>query len=370
MRRIIVYLVALYCAGLIALRDVKGSTGSGLYQPFERFGLYDPYSKTHQALTDYHYADLGTFGWFSDGQTEYPNCPGRLSFPGGHQATRTITVGQTGQSPPETAVEQLLDRHPDWPDDAFTWQIGSRPGWDGYTTQPGQFYPDRYQTESYVRDFECWRRQIQRADPGARIMSGQVYWLVTETSGNDTRGFLEETIREYYTQFGTAMPIDVFNLGLFINGSSPDFVGDLTSAVVEFRRWLANVPLADGVYHDYSDSEVWLGAFGFSKPVFGMNVERFMTGSVQWLMGTEPGGNFDLRYGLGSDEHRLVQRWAWYASRDTTPGLRACNLFTEQGDLTDLGRCYAALIPDTCPEPMSLFIFMSGALCLPIPRRR
>jgi len=61
---------------LSSLFDV--SAAAAIYQMNQRFGVADAFSISGHRLTDFDYAKLGHFGWYSDQEADYTGCPGSV----------------------------------------------------------------------------------------------------------------------------------------------------------------------------------------------------------------------------------------------------------------------------------------------------
>ena len=204
------------------------------------------------------------------------------------------------------------------------WLIGNemdRRDWNG----GGQ---DEMLPELYATAYHELRNAILAVDPTARFSIGGVIQATPARLD-----YLTKMWNSYRAQYGSDMPVDVWNVHNFIFQEVCDGHG-------------ADVPPGHGCYGTiYSDSDhnnmqifdeqiramrQWMKDRGQQqKPLIvseygivyrheGMDnfdlVRRFMLDTFDYFMNTK-----DCSLGLSSDDCRLVQRWAWYSLDDDDP---------------------------------------------------
>jgi len=232
------------------------------------------------------------------------------------------------------------------------WFIGNemdRRDWD----DGGGGGQDERLPELYATAYYELRNQILAEDPTARFAIGGV---VQATPAR--LGYLTKIWNSYQDQYGSDMPVDVWNVHNFIFKEKCDDYG-------------ADVPPGDGgcygtVYDDRDHNNMqifddqiramrqWMKDRGQQqKPLIvseygivyyhaGMEdlnlVRRFMLDTFGYFMNTK-----ECSLGLDSDECRLVQRWAWYSLNDNSQFINRYShlIDPDTGLLTPLGQTFA-----------------------------
>ncbi len=314
-------------------------------------------------------------GWYLDFEAHSPNGPEGIEF------VQVIRIKQNKDgctylpgytvSPPltESGLENLVHAHP-----GALWLVGNEPD---RGPNPGQCtggqddtYPEVY-AEAYHEVYEF----IKRRDPTAQV---GVAGLVEVTPGRIQ--YLDKMWQAYLQEFGTPMPVDVWNMHLYIlpevewdgrpNGIANVALGtdpalgirngccdpnrchdprdniycyaehdNLTifaDQVVRMRTWMKehgqqNKPLILSEYsllypfEDYDDpinpTHCYLQD-EFGKCFTAARVSNFMTRTFSYLeTAVDPG------LGYPPDNYRLVQQWLWFSLYYEGAG-RASNLLS------------------------------------------
>jgi len=340
---------------------------AGLYDLNERFGVVSEFSSTGRDISQYEYDQLGQFGWYVDGEADYPGCPGPVVGPAGEIIERIAVVGGAGSHgpPDDGAAEAIFNAHPDWYPPGSVWMVGNELGNDSYTQTPYRVDPRSFLVSQYARSFHEWRRQIRGLDPDYRLMFGVVVPGSETGLGWDTRPFLTGLFRRYHAIYGEPLPVDVFNLRLYFGADALN-VDALKSAVIGFRRWMSEVELTPNLNLDYSDSELWLTGYGLADPaISGEQARSTLREWTDWLCGYSTDDVFDSELGLAEDDFRLVQRWAWFALDDSRPLFGSTLLFDQQGKITPLGLEYASYLQSYVPEPASVIYLVTAIGLVP-----
>ncbi len=237
--------------------------------------------------------------------------------------------------PPAGALRELAAGQP-----GLTWLIGNEPDvpWQDSTT------PEMYAV-AYHRAYTA----IKAGDPTAQVaVAGlsQITPLRLE--------YLTRTWDFYQKLYGARMPVDVWNMHAFVlreerNGwgvnippgfdivlrgelwevQDHDDLRLVEQQVRAMRQWMAA--------HGEQEKPLWITEYGILMPAeYGFDAERvsrFLLGSFMLFL--------DLRddaTGYAVDDGRLVQRWNWYAARDSR--YSAGNLFDNYGRVTPVGQAY------------------------------
>ncbi len=212
-----------------------------------------------------------------------------------------------------------------------TWLIGN---------EPDVRWQDNTEAEDYAVAYYNAYRAIKAADPTAQVAIGAVSQVTPLRLA-----YLDRIWTAYQTNYGTAMPVDVWNMHAFILreklhdwgvGMPPGFITETAGVlwdvadhnnlslvegqVRQMRQWMAA--------HGQQQKPLWITEYGILMPEsygFGPEVVRdFMLSSFDLFDKLR-----DPQLGYGADQNRLVQRWVWFSSRyDPYP---AGNLFNISG---------------------------------------
>ncbi len=329
-----------------------------LYSMNQRFGIsYDAASQT-KSLAQCDYLSLGHLGWYSDGQIVDTKNPGSLHLADGWTIEHLTIAGLTSQSLAKNTAESIYRSNPASISSRTAWQIGGRLGIDCYTKN--QIHPSvaSYLIDDYVRDVHLWHDQISQLDVPVQIMSGAIIPKKSTLCMLTNIDFISLAMKRYYQQYHESMPINVFNLQIYLDaGENP--LETVKSTVQNFRRWLADVDLGNGLHCDYSASELWITACGLAdQKLSSQQAIDQLRRITQWLMGTDDADIFDPSLGPPADDFRLVQRWAWQSLTVTSQFNPNTAFFDNAGQLTPAGAAYADLMAIHCPEPAAVLLYL------------
>lgn len=238
-------------------------------------------------------------------------------------------------------------------------------------------FPDVYATAyNEVYNF------ITQRDPSARVaISG----LVEVTPGR--LQYLDKVWEAYKTQFGQTMPVDVWNMHLYIlpeteadgtpNGIANVALGtdpalgirydptqctsgdvycfyehdDLTifaEQIIAMRTWMKshgqqNKPLIISEY-----SQLYPVKYSDGAPFFDENGEQFLPPRVSsFMLGTFDYMNNqaqDPNLGYSLDNDRLVQQWLWFSTYSSAAGSASNLLDNNLSNLTQVGQAFQSYV--------------------------
>ena len=205
------------------------------------------------------------------------------------------------------------------------WLIGNEPDvpWQGNATP-----------EQYAATYGVLYPAIKTADPTAHVAIGGV------SQPTPLRlAYLDRILAAYKAQFGTEMPVDVWNIHAFILREERDSwgvgippgmpvdrgtlyeitdhadMGIFKRQIEDFRRWMAE--------HGQRDKPLVVSEYGILMPEdYGFPPEvvvRFMTDTFDYFLTAR-----DPDLGYAADGNRLVQAFCWYSVADEkypTPNL-------------------------------------------------
>lgn len=236
---------------------------------------------------------------------------------------------------------------------------GVRVDWDQLATEiaadPGAVWvignemdvhvQDNVPAAQYATQYHAAYTFIKEQDPTALVAIGGV-----AQSTSLRRQYLDDVLATYQTEYGTAMPVDIWtvhaytlpevrdswgvdippgmsaDVGLQVGIEDHDRLDLWTQNLRDFRDWMA----ARG----YADRPLAVTEFGILLPPdMGFEpprVRAFMHAALDFLM-TATGPN-----GYAPDDNRLVQWWFWYTLRDEH-GWYNGYLLTENGQLSPIG---------------------------------
>lgn len=220
--------------------------------------------------------------------------------------------------------------------------------------EPDVTWQDNVPPAAYAATYHTLYAALKAADPTARVAIG----AVSQVTPLRLR-YLEEVLAAYQAQFGVTMPVDIWNIHVFVLREEPGSWGvglppgmedatdgtlwniedharvELVEAQVgTFRRWMAargegGKPLIISEYGILMPAD-----YGFPPDV----VAAFLRGTFDYFSQAR-----EQNLGDPADDHRLVQRWCWYSAADTV--YPTGNLFTvEDQQPTDLWPTFAAYL--------------------------
>ncbi len=235
--------------------------------------------------------------------------------------------------------------------------------------RPGQVWlignePDvRWQDDASPEEYACYYhfayQAIKGADPTAQVAIGGISQVTPLRLA-----YLDRIWASYQVQFGSEMPVDVWNMHAFILPEAADDWGvgippgfdDVSRGVgwtmddhdklvlVEnqvrlMRRWMVD--------HDQREKPLYVTEYGILMPaVYGFEPFRV----IQFMI-----GSFDLfdrlrdpNLGYPADDDRLVQRWVWFSTwMDLYP---TGNLFDHTGEVLPPMRALSGYLRAHGPE--------------------
>lgn len=230
-----------------------------------------------------------------------------------------------------------------------TWLIGNEPDvkWQGNSTP-----------EEYARAYHLAYTTLKAADPTAQVAIGGISQVTPLRLA-----YLDAVLDAYTRQFGAEMPVDVWNIHVFVLQEKADDWGvdippGLTAragelwtiedhddlALVEAQIWRMRRWLAD---KGRGNLPLWITEYGILMPAaYGFDAERvrrFMLGSFDLFLSLR-----DPVLGYAPDDHRLVQRWMWFSTGyDLYP---TGDLFTPDGRPTTLLDTMTAYLAEYGPD--------------------
>ncbi len=303
-------------AGVALLSQAHAAAPTGRSPSSCRFGV----GVTHTGGPPSLY-DVGRLriGWYWDfGAREVPELPDvkylqtvRLSPQGtGYTATPTGTV-----------LSRIVAANP-----GAWWFIGN---------EPDCVWQDNMRSDLYALAYHDLYIRIKQADPTAKVGVGSI----VQPTPQRLR-YLENVLAAYEERFGDPLPADFWVIHNYILCENcfpqrpgdpfpwgacpvPDWPEGTEDAVYHsvydhwrldifqerirtFRRWMRN--------HGYRERPLVVSEYGilfYDDLVEGMTVEdniAFMIGTFDWMREAR-----DPELGYPPDDHRLVQRWAWFS---------------------------------------------------------
>ena len=196
-----------------------------------------------------------------------------------------------------------------------TWVIGNEPdvgSQDGLTT------------DQYARMFHCYYTFIKPLDPTARF-------AICGQSGGSTAGGLtyatnwyQQALTSYQTQFGTNMPVDVWNVHSYcapLQIEDPDKI--VNEFVSPFVQWCHTVQ--GGAY---AACPVWITELPIGEWMGALSPENVIYFMQLYLPRLEQAG---------------MEKWFWYVANDWDGNQGSCSLTDKSGQVTSVGSAYSAL---------------------------
>jgi hypothetical protein len=238
--------------------------------------------------------------------------------PVGMQFVQTIRLSDDGPFP-----DRACSNCPTWQSlDAL---VAANPGslWAVGNEQDRQDYVS---ATRYAQLYHEFYHYLKNRDPSCQVAIGGV----VQTTPIRLQ-YLDMILDAYQSQYGGAMPVDVWNIHNYVlregvtgwgcgipPGTNPALARDYalqdhdnidwwTEHVVVMREWMRD--------RGYRDRPLIISEFGILMPAdYGYDYPRvrdFMLETFDWMMAaTDPGT------GYPADDNRLVQAWAWYSLND------------------------------------------------------
>jgi hypothetical protein len=192
--------------------------------------------------------------------------------------------------------------------------------------EPDVRWQDNVEAEKYAELYHEAYVAIKSVDPSAQVAIGglsQITPLRLE--------YLNRIWETYQEQYGVEMPVDVWNMHAFVLREEADNWGVgippgfdvahgmlweiaehdslvlLENQVRLMRRWMHD--------HGQRDKPLYITEYGILMPAeYGFpqaRVSQFLVDSFDLLLRLR-----DNELGYPADDNRLVQRWAWFSTRD------------------------------------------------------
>lgn len=275
-------------------------------------------------------------GWYVNWKAQ-PDPP----RPGGIEYVQMIRLKGNKLQPDAEGIAAIAQANP-----GSTWLVGN---------EPDVKWQDNVEPTTYARFYHEAYTAIKSADPTAQVAIGGV----TQPTPLRMR-YLDAVLASYREQFGSEMPVDVWNVHAFIlreeRGSwgvdippgLPDDYGMLyeiddsddieifRQQIVDFRRWMAE--------RGYQNRPLIVSEYGILMPEdYGFSPERvaaFLRASFDFFLSAT-----DPALGYSEDGYRLVQRWCWYSLDASEHIYPTGNLFDpETGQMTAVGRAWVQYV--------------------------
>jgi len=348
----------------VVYRASAQQTGQTDPPPLCRFGV-----NATGALAPLPLKDLRV-GWYVNYRAS--SSPER---PGGIEYLPIIRLTQTGTDsysylPQETELIQAIVANP-----GTGWLIGNEPD--------RRIYQDDITPDVYAQAYHKLHELIKSTDPTAQIFAGSI---VQPTPVR--LKYLDMVLSAYRNRYGTLMPVDGWSIHNFIlNEAScehfpasqcwgadiPPGVDDkeglrldvqdndnftlFQEQIERFRRWMTDKGYG-GLPVYLSEYGVLMPAgYGFQPDFTADRVNAFMDKTFDYMLTTT-----DPIHGNPNDGHRLIQRFSWYSTTDTTYNGRLFDPGTSGP--TDIGNNYAdytkSLSATVDFYPSRIFSYPSG----------
>jgi len=281
-------------------------------------------------------------GWYVDWTaTLSPARPGGITY------MPMLRLRQTGPdsyaySPVGSVLSNTIAANP-----GATWLIGNEPD--------RRYWQDSLEPHVYARAYHDLYHLIKDLDSEARIAAGGI---VQPTPLR--LQYLDMVLAAYQSLYGEPMPVDVWNIHAFIlrERSCDYFPDDCWGAEIppgidapegmlydiqdndsldifkehvrRFRQWMAD--------RGYQNCPLIISEFGVQMwPEYGFPPERvnaYMNATFDYLTSARDA------LGYPADDHRMVQRWAWYSLTDDD--FNGWLFDADTGQRTEFGDNFAA----------------------------
>jgi hypothetical protein len=284
-------------------------------------------------LADYDWGD-GAPGLYVNWHV-VPNPP---DTGGVHFAQTLRTRGDT-ISPTLSLIQEAATRNP-----GSLWLIGN---------EPDVAAQDNATPEQYAKSYGIAYRAIKAADPSAQVAIAGV--------GQPTPlrlAYLDRVLAAYREQYGTEMPVDVWNVHAYILreergswgvGIPPGMEVDegrmyevddhadmaiFRQQIADFRRWMAERSQRDKPLIVSEFGILMAEEYGFPPEVVG----RFMVETFDYFLTAR-----DEQTGHPGDDNRLVQTFCWFSV--AMPGYPTSDLFDPVTHaITPIGKVFRAYV--------------------------
>jgi hypothetical protein len=284
-------------------------------------------------ITDYDWGD-GKPGWYLNWHViENPPPVAGMRF------VQMVRLQGDGFYPDLTVIRRAVQANL-----GSLWLIGN---------EPDVPWQDNATPEQYAASYDTLYRAIKEADPTAQVAIGGV------SQPTPLRmAYLDRILAAYKAQFGTEMPVDVWNVHAFILreergswgvGIPPGMdtdqgklyeIGDhanmdiFRKQLADFRRWMAERGLRDKPLIVTEYSILMPASYGFPPDV----VANFLADTFDFFLTAR-----DPTTGYPADDNRLVQAFNWFSVADKT--YPTSNLFDPQTRaVTPAGEMFKAYV--------------------------
>jgi hypothetical protein len=292
----------------------------------------------NKRITDYAVAQLGA-GWYLDYQwNKTPARPANMAY---GQMIRPWRITHAWKE----QIGAVIDVNR-----GALWLLGN---------EPDNIYQDKQTPAEYAVFYHDTYDFLKRRDPTSRVA---IAGIATVTPLR--LRYLDMVLRAYQARYGTALPVDVWNMHGYILPETDGWGAGIPPGLANFaregrrytlddqdnlaifqaqiwsmRRWMAD--------RGYRDKPLLVSEFGILlAPIYGYSharVRNFMWASFDYLLSAT-----DPATGYPADNNRLVQQFAWFSLNDyaydavTGRGLNG-NLFDhDSGRITQLGHDFTA----------------------------
>ncbi len=308
---------------------------TGMYTLRQRFGLGIPLesSISHDPALGQRLQQLGV-GWYLTWRLQSTAYPPDIEF------APMIRFQNDDIAPPLSDIAGFATKFP-----GLLWLVAN---------EPDVKWQDNVLPADYARLYHDTYVAIKTADPTAKIAVGGISQITPLRLR-----YLENILQSYYVQFSQPMPVDIWNIHLFILREERDSWGvdippgfddvdagtlfeiddsanfdQFRQQIITFRRWMA----ARGE----TDKPLIVSEYGIlMPPEYGFDVgrvSRFMTQSFDFMLTAT-----DDEIGYAPDDYRLVQRWVWFSYNDNLyPTGNLVDVKT--GKFTPLGYVFAEYV--------------------------
>jgi len=213
------------------------------------------------------------------------------------------TAGAFGRTVAQEAatIEAQLAQYPERYPDGMVWLIGNEIGWDDGGSWPAE----------YAQHYHDWYLYLKGLNPTFQIGTGALFPLwgaYSNSDGDKLTGiwWLNETKAEYLSLYGEEMPIDWYNIHVYL-GPLPNPLEGLCAHIEAFREAMTNL-------WDARSKPLIITETGNTVELSAERTQGLMVVLFDYLR-----SNTSDQYGCTSDGNRMVQKWAWFSLTGWTP---------------------------------------------------
>lgn len=322
----------------LTLTPITAHPAADLWRGRPRWGV----GASGEQISHYDVEPL-RLGWYLDWKTQlHPPQPGAVEY------VQMVRLWDGILRPDAESIAATAQANP-----SSLWLIGN---------EPDVKWQDNLDPATYARLYHEAYTTVKNIDPTAQIAIGGV----AQATPLRMR-YLDAVLASYKAQFGTDMPIDVWNVHAFVlreeQGSwgvdippgLPDKYGQLyeiddsdnmdifRQQIIDFRHWMAE--------RGYQHHPLIVSEYGILMPEeYGFPPDRvvaFLRDSFDFFLTAA-----DPALGYSDDGYRLVQRWCWYSLNASEHLYPTGNLFDpETGQLTAVGRGWVEYVENKTSHP-------------------